>query len=429
MIFEIFSELNEHWENRKYQLKEREEKIKILKNKITFILGIRRVGKSSLLKIKINELLDKGIKPLNILYVDFFNPRLIKYREANKFIELVKKYLKETKVKFENLFLFLDEIQLVENWPEMLEFFRNKNVNVVVTGSNSNLLSKEIGVLLTGRTIRKELFPLKFREFLKWKEIYKEEEILLFKNAKEHLENYLISSMPEYVLFEDKEVILNTYYDILLKDIYYRHKIENKREFEDLSFYLLNNITNYFTYNSLSKKLKMNDKTIKSYLTYLNESYLFYFLTTYSTKAHEQINSPRKIYIVDNGFYYFIKTKTTVDKGKLMENLVFVNLRRKYKENEQLFYFKTKSNYEVDFLIKENNEIKELINVTYAKNYDEIDKREIRALLHAKEELNLGNNIPLTIITWNYEDEREESFYGKKGKIKFIPLWKWLLRN
>jgi predicted AAA+ superfamily ATPase len=392
-------------------------------------LGVRRVGKSSLLKLKINELIKNGKNPFEILYLDFFSPKLIEYREANKVINLVKKYLNEVNIDFKKLFLFTDEIQLVKNWPEMLEFFRNKGVNLIVTGSNSNILNKEIGLLLTGRTVRKELFPLRFREFLIWEDKYNEEKILLFKYAKENLENYLISAIPEYVLLKDKEVLINTYYDILMRDIYYRYNIENKEEFEDLSFYLINNITNLITYNSLSKKLNINDKTIKTYLTYLNESYLFYFLNTYSTKAHEQINSPKKIYIVDNGFYYFIKTKTTRDIGKLMENLVFVNLRRKYKENEELFYYKTKNNYEIDFLIKEKNQIKELINVSYANSYDEINKREIRALLHAKEELNLSDKIPLTIITWDYEDEKEISWFGKKGRIMFIPLWKWLLNN
>jgi predicted AAA+ superfamily ATPase len=426
-IIEIFFELNEHWE-KEYQLKTRSEDVKIVKNKITFVLGVRRVGKSSLLKLKINELLKKTNK-YKILYFNFFNPLLSEYLEAKKLYELIKEYLKLRNFNFRDLFIFFDEIQEVREWHKLVDLLREKGAKVIVSGSNSKILKGEVAYLLTGRTIKKEIFPLSFVDFINWKEEKISDKFELFHKSRNLIKEYIISSMPEYVLTQSKLVIEETYNDIIMKDIFLREEIRDKNKFREIVFYLTNEVANYFTFSSLSKKLNLDVRTISKYLLYLNESYLFYFLNTYSTKTHEQINSPKKIYIVDNGFYNVIKTKTTKDLGKLMENTVFINLRRKYKENEELFYYKTKDRYEVDFLIKEKNQIKELINVTYANSYEEINEREIRALLHAKKELNLSKNISLTIITWDYEDEKEVKWFGMKGKIRFVPLWKWLLKN
>jgi predicted AAA+ superfamily ATPase len=156
----------------------------------------------------------------------------------------------------------------------------------------------------------------------------------------------------------------------------------------------------------------------------------FFVIPLYKfSKSYKEKEINMKVYIFNIGFVRALLNKEEI--GKKMENTVFLHLKRQENNSplQEIYYYKTNEGYEVDFLIKEKNQIKELINVTYANSYDEINKREIRALLHAKEELKLSDNIPLTIITWDYEDEKEISWFGKKGRIRFIPLWKWLLNN
>ncbi|HIQ51265.1 MAG TPA: ATP-binding protein [Nautiliaceae bacterium] len=196
-------------------------------------------------------------------------------------------------------------------------------------------------------------------------------------------------------------------------------------------YFCLNNYSSTISFDSIYKlfkqKYKISKKTIVNYFQYLENSFFIFLLKKYSNSLKERIVSKRKLYLIDLSFSIFGNKEITKD----LENIVFLELtKQKYYKNLnlELFYYKTKENYEVDFLIKEKGRIKELINVTYANSYEEINEREIRSLLHAKEELKLSNKIPLTIITWDYEDKKEISWFGKKGVISFIPLWKWLLK-
>ena len=167
--------------------------------------------------------------------------------------------------------------------------------------------------------------------------------------------------------------------------------------------------------------------TVENYLNYLEEAYLIFSLHRFSFKEKEIIKSPRKVYGIDTGLINAVASVFSENIGKFMENTVFLELARRYKVNRELFYFQSKEGYEVDFLIKQGLNINQLIQVIYANSFDEIDHREIRALLKAKE-LFKKYKPRLTIITWDYEDEREISWFGKKGLIEFIPMWKWLLK-
>ncbi len=173
--------------------------------------------------------------------------------------------------------------------------------------------------------------------------------------------------------------------------------------------------------------IKTNIYVISSYLYEIEDTFSIFLLSPYSSKIHLKESWPKKAYVIDNGISSLFEITENI--GKKMENTVFLELKRK--ENihplQEIYYYKTKEGYEVDFLIKEGMQIKELIQVTYANSYEEIPEREIRALLHAKEDLKLGDDVPLTVITWDYEDTRDIEWWRKKGRIRFIPLWKWLL--
>ena len=192
---------------------------------------------------------------------------------------------------------------------------------------------------------------------------------------------------------------------------------------------MISTVTSHISFSKLKRLFKLkSEHTVKNYLTYLEEAYLLFFIPRFSFKPKEIETAERKIYSVDNGFITHVSYVDREEIGEKMENAVAVELLRRSRFlDTEIFYYKTKDGYEIDFLIKEGNKIKELIQVSYANSYEEIKEREIRALLHAKEDLNLDENTRLTVITWDYEDEKQVKWWRKEGRIRFIPLWKWLL--
>jgi hypothetical protein len=272
---------------------------------------------------------------------------------------------------------------------------------------------------LTGRNLTFEVFPLSFEEFLLFKglEIKKEninKGILLEKTKlliQKYLKEYLnFGGFPEVIVKEDeyKMKLLKQYFDdILYKDIIDRYNISSQKAF-DLAMFLVTNFTSQISLRNLRNSLGISYDTIKDYLSYYKEAFLFFILDHFSYSFKEQKTLPSKIYCIDNGLRNAVSFKFSKDEGKLAENLVLIELKRKEKE---VFYWTEK--HEVDFVVKENQSLA-ATNVTYA---DEIDKRELKALLEFKKKF--VRTKKLTIITKNLEKK-------EKG-INFIPLWKWLL--
>jgi len=337
--------------------------------------------------------------------------------------------------------LLLDEIQEIKSWESVLRSLLDMGYEIIVTGSSSKLLSREIATQLRGRTLSYLLLPFNFREFVKAKDASLLEHFPLISISEKVrilslLENYMeYGGYPEVVMSVDDEVkkkILKSYMnEIFFKDFVERHKIKSF----DLGRFLFEFcFQNYSTKLSISKvenylreRVPLSKKTLYEYLHLLSDTLSVFFLDKYSQTVYVRKTWPKKIYVVDLGLSYYLSFEQS--KGRKMENIVFLELLRRQNKHpfEEYYFYETKDGYEVDFLIKEGNEIKELIQVTYANTYEEIKEREIRALLHAKDDLNLSDNILLTVITWDYEDEREVKWWRKKGKIRFIPLWKWLL--
>ena len=216
---------------------------------------------------------------------------------------------------------------------------------------------------------------------------------------------------------------METLFDaILLKDVVKRYSIRFSQKIYDLATYLISNFSSEFSFTKLKNILNFRSvNTVQNYLKYLEEAYLVFSLNRFSFKTKEQIKSPRKIYLVDNGFILAKSSPFSQNIGKLMENLVFVEILRKgYGLNKDIFYYKTRNERKIDFILKEGLKIKKLIQVCYDPNDLDAQKRELKSLIEASEELNCND---LLIITWDHEGDK-----GFKGrKIKFIPLWKWLI--
>ena len=412
-IIDYFKE----YENLKLKIMERELKVPLNSNFIISIIGPRRAGKTYFLLSLYSKLKDS-------IYLNFEDTRLsnVNYKEIREVIRIfIELYKKEPK------YLLLDEIQEVDEWEKIIrELHDLKKYKIFVTGSSSKLLSKEIATKLRGRSLSYFLLPFSFREFLKFKGIdydkymTKNEEAKIRGFLREYLE---FGGFPDVVKSEEKISILKEYSDLILfRDFIERHKIKNLDLARVLHYFMLQNFSKEFSIKGIFNKIKVNVKaakdTVYEYVTKLEETMFFFFLKKYTKKVHLRETWPKKIYLCDTGLAKVVRFSP--DIGKLMENAMFLELLRKTNKNKLLeFYYFPSNKYEVDFVVKERNRIKQLIQVTYAKKMKD---REINSLIKASDELKCKT---LLVITWDYEREKN---FGKK-KIKFIPLWKWLLKE
>ncbi len=391
-------------------------------NKIVSVFGVRRAGKSYILRQVAKRLSEKYGKK-NVLYVNFEE---IGLGERNvdllnniyfAYTELIRPQMKP--------FLLLDEIQEIKGWEKWVRSLHEKDAaKFVVSGSSAKLMSEELATLLAGRDVAIEVFPLDFKEYLDFKEIEwkREKRIINKKDIIISLREFLeFGGFPEIVETENttkKKEILRRYYDtILIKDVQKRYGIRDVKYLEFLANYYLSNISALISFNRLSKIIRIPVKTVERYSKYLESSRMIFSIPKFSFSLKEREVAPRKIYSIDIGISNAVGFRFMENYGKLIENLVAISLLH---TNANIFYFKDYQQREVDFVIKEGLEVKQLIQVTYASDKDEVEQREIRSLLKASDLLNCKN---LLVITWDYEDEQEV-----KGKrIRFMPLWKWLL--
>jgi len=242
-----------------------------------------------------------------------------------------------------------------------------------------------------------------------------------------YLDEYLQKGgFPEVIVKDlEPETYLETLIDaILFKDVVKRYKIRFSQKIYDLTLYLISNFCSEFSFTKIKNTLKFGStNTVQNYLSYLEESYLVFPLSRFSFKIGEQIKAPKKIYLVDNGFIMAKAFQFSQNTGRLMENLVFIELLRAGHElNKNIFYYKTRNDKEIDFILKQGSSVQRLIQVCLKVEDIEVKKRELESLVEAGEELNSDD---LLVITWDLESEEEY----KNKIIKFIPLWKWLLTH
>lgn len=384
-------------------------------NLIKVITGPRRAGKSVF-----SVLL---LKDRNFAYINFDDENLLKVKNYDEILKAIFTVYPGCK------FFLFDEIQNLDNWEVFVNKLQRRGYNLVLTGSNAKLLSRELATSLTGRHIAIELFPFSFREFLKAKNFNIVKKNFAVPEIKGKILNYLNiylknGGFPEVVVSSlDTKTYLETLFDsILLKDVVKRYKVRFSQKIYDLATYLVANFSSEFSFTKLRNILEFHSTvTVQNYLRYLEESYLFFSLNRFSFKIKEQIKTPKKIYVVDNGFILSKSFQFSQDLGKLMENLVFIEMvKRGYKPNSNLFFYKTKTGKEVDFVLKKGTEIEKLLQVSFQISDLKSKERELKSLIEASRELKCHN---LEIITW--DEDGEEQIKGEK--IKLIPLFNFLL--
>lgn len=378
---------------------------------ILIISGIRRSGKSTIQRVLQKELQESDY------YLNFDDERLVRFSIEDfqvlleTFIELFGK---------QTTFYF-DEIQNVEGWERFVRRLYEKGSKIFITGSNAKLLSKELGTHLTGRYIQIEVYPLSFKEIIKheYPVVFSQRALTTSDNGLilRHFANYLkFGGIPEYFNFKNIEYLKALYEGILYRDIVTRYNITHEKPLRELGYYFASNIGKEFSYTKLATIVGLSSaNTVSNYCEYLEECYLCFFLNRYSHSLKKQIQYNKKCYMIDPALIHIIGFRVSDDKGRLLENIVFLNLKM---EGKQIYFHKERK--ECDFILREGNQIIQAIQVTTSISNKEVRKREVDGLLEAMEAYNLDHGYILT------ENESEEIEIGKL-RVKVLPIWKWLL--
>jgi uncharacterized protein len=404
-------------------------------NQVIVITGPRRAGKSTIMRQMALQLINAGNDPKSIMHVNFEDPR---FTELNVALldQIFKVYCEHINPQNNPLpTLFLDEIQEVDGFEKWVRTMHELGkAKIIISGSNAKLLSRELGTLLTGRHLDMEVFPLSFNEFLSFNNIENVDlnDTLGLSNKENSIKNafrkYLeYGAFPEVVLSQQeqkKEIMLSYFDDITTKDLLLRFKIRKIHELMSVVKYYLSNVAALATFKSLERALDLSLNSIKKYTDYLEQAYLIFSLKRFSFKVKEQEKSPRKMYAIDTGLCNTIGFRFSENLGQLAENLVFIALKRRQALDSsiELFYWKDDLHREVDFVVKQELQVKHLIQVCWNLHDEKTKIRELRSLQKAMLELNTTS---ATIIT---EEAEGEEIVGNTP-IKLVPLWKWLLSN
>lgn len=370
------------------------------------IIGVRRCGKTVLMYQMISELIKRGVEPEKILYLNFDDPQLA---------DMEKAITASLEMNPDISYIFLDEIQNIEGWERSIRvhYDRKKFDRIFVSGSSASLISRDVGRTLTGRHLTKVLTPFSFGEYLSAKKVDRPFDILNRERVVHHLENYLKDGgFPETLdqdSFTSKAVLVDLYNDILMRDIVSRFNADPEIV-RKIGYYMMTNICSNFSFNSVGRALNLHYDTVKKYVPYFEEVFLLLVVPFFSWKIKTTLKKDLKCYAIDTGLRNAVSFKFSDDLGKLAENSVLVELKRRGKE---VHFWQGKR--EVDFVIREGAEMTG-INVTYT---DDIPEREKEALLEFREKY---RDSRIVLIT------KEAEGWDENG-IMQVPLWKWLLMD
>jgi hypothetical protein len=379
---------------------------------IRIVIGPRRAGKSFFVT---RYLMAQG--PFG--YVNFDDEELNDKEKIPDILTAVADLYAGSKT------LLLDEIQNIPGWELLANRLARQGYTLYITGSNAHLLSKELATHLTGRHTVTTIFPFSFAEYLRTKgSEYTESEY------RAHLSEYSVSGgFPEPLLttIDRKEYLLRLFDAVVYKDIIRRYRVRSPQGLGDLAQYLCSNVAGEYSVHRLSQVTGCrSDRTVRKYLGYLEEAFLFFSIPRFSYKVKEQVLANRKIYCIDNGFVTAKGFRFSRNDGSLTENLVAIALHQlELAGNLNLYYWKNANQQEVDFVLQRGGKVIALIQVCTDLTDDKVRRREVNALLTAGRDCDCKNRI---ILAMDEEHKKTEEWFGIRGNIQYIPVWKWLQR-
>lgn len=405
------------------EYKKRDYSVPINSGKIINIIGSRRAGKTYFFYQLIDEI-TKNTSLENIIYINFEDERISAEQKDLQF--LLEAYFELYPNNSKNIYFFLDEIQYVEGWEKFVRrIYDTISKNIFITGSSSKLLNKEIAHSLRGRSITFEIFPLSFKEFLGFNnidsdDIHSTKQKALIKNA---FNNYIKEGgFPEVISAEDniKSKIFGSYFDVMIyRDIIERYGVTNTSALKLFIKKCISNTSNKISINKLfnelkSQGIKISKDSLYQFSEYVQDCYLLFLINKYSESLSVQIAGEKKIYSIDNGLAKSVSFYFSEDNGRMLENLVFIELKRR---GYDVFYYSNK--HECDFVFAQKNKIEQAIQVTYKLHPGNIE-REISGLYEAIDKFNLTKGLLLTEDTSQIEET-------KFKKIEIMTVWKWAL--
>lgn len=374
---------------------------------IKLITGPRRVGKSTQALLMLRD--------KNFAYLNFDSQPLLDAWDAN----LVMRMLDDVYPDYD--YLLLDEVQNLDGWDLWVSELYRMGKNLVITGSNAKMLSSEMATVLTGKYLQIEMLPFSLEEFFDWNKFdlheLKSEQLA---EGKVLTDDYMRNGgYPEVVV--SRQLVrsyLDTLFDsIVWKDVAKRHHVRNITDLNNLAIYLVSNFCNPMSINELSEELGFSSvNTTKKFMDYLHEPYLFYYLSRYNNKLKLMKKAPRKVYVVDNGFVAAKAFAVSENLGRLLENQVFIELiRRGYDTEKTMFYYCSRNDKEVDFVLRKGAYIEHLVQVCYDMSSPKTEKREVDSIVECAGELKCSN---LTIVTNNDKRTIEKDGYT----IAVVPI-------
>ena len=357
---------------------------------VLIVSGVRRCGKSTLLRETIGQVPGS-------LFISFEDPRLEGF-EPGDFMKI-----EEIARQDQKTYLIFDEIQNVDGWEKYVRFAHDKGISVYITGSNASMLSRELGTRLTGRYTQLELFPFNYQEF---------SGLTQLSPGGESFRQYLHDGgFPEYLQGKDSDYLRQLLKDIIIRDIAVRRNIRNEHTLIKMAVHLLSNTGKEFSYNNITRILEINSvRSTIDYCDFLRESYLIDIIPVFAASRKKQIANPKKAYCIDSGLARANSLSFSEDKGRILENAVYLHLRRSYKD---IMYYKD-SKTECDFLIRQNDKILFVVQSCWHIDEDNM-QRELHGLNSALHQSGTGEAV---IVTFDQEDELDG--------IKLIPAWKWM---
>jgi len=388
---------------------------------IHIISGVRRCGKSTLMRLLIEKLLEEGVKKQNILFLNFEDDRFAEFTTAD-FQFLYEAFL-EVESPVGRKYFFLDEIQNLPGWHRWVNrLYEFEDIKLFITGSNSSILGGEAATVLTGRNRIMKLYPFSFRELLRANDLSVEERDFLITEKRAEIarlfNDYLVfGGFPEIVKSQDTSLLQEYFRDIIFRDVVTRYSVRNVREIRELALYLASNLSCMSSYKKLRDAISVNSlTTVKNYIGYFEDVYLFFAAGLFDYSLKRQMYNPSKMYCVDHAIASSIAFKFSEDIGRTIENIVFIELKRRGLE---VYYWKDKKGRECDFLIKKGRTITEAVQVSSNISTMDTRDREITGAIAAAEEFGLKE---VKILTT--EDLGSETVKGIK--IQYIPIWRWL---